>query len=123
MPSPYDCWQMSASMDATTTLPALQFGRTDMRITRVGFGSWAVGGDWAVGWGSQDDHDSMAAIRHAVARGGNWIDTAAIYGLGHSEEVVAAALAGIAPSERPYVFTKCGLIGDVTDRNAMPKQI
>ncbi|HYZ22986.1 MAG TPA: aldo/keto reductase [Rhodopila sp.] len=94
-----------------------------MRITRVGFGSWAVGGDWAVGWGSQDDRDSIAAIRHAVAHGVNWIDTAAIYGLGHSESVVGAALALIPRSERPYVFTKCGLIGNPNNPRAMPKQI
>jgi aryl-alcohol dehydrogenase-like predicted oxidoreductase len=94
-----------------------------MYITRVGFGSWAVGGDWAVGWGNQDDRDSVNAIRHAVARGINWIDTAAIYGLGHSEEIVATALSAIPQSERPYVFTKCGLIGDPNDRNAMPKQV
>jgi aryl-alcohol dehydrogenase-like predicted oxidoreductase len=94
-----------------------------MRITRVGFGAWAIGGDWAVGWGSQDDRDSIAAIRHAVARGINWIDTAAIYGLGHSEEVVAEALSAIPRSERPYVFTKCGLIPDPADRAALPRQI
>src|ERR1700693_5212797 len=94
---------------------------TDMWITRVGFGAWAIGGDWAVGWGSQDDRDSVAAIRHAVSRGINWIDTAAIYGLGHSEEVVAAALSDIPRGERPYVFTKCGLIGDPANPNAGPK--
>jgi aryl-alcohol dehydrogenase-like predicted oxidoreductase len=94
-----------------------------MSITRVGFGSWAVGGDWAVGWGSQDDEDSVAAIRHAVSRGINWIDTAAIYGLGHSEEVVAAALADIPREERPYVFTKCGLIADPGDRKVLPRQV
>src|SRR5271166_4530233 len=99
-------------MARDSILPVRQLGRTDMRITRVGFGSWAVGGDWAVGWGSQDDKDSVAAIRHAVACGVNWIDTAAIYGLGHSESVVCAALADIPRGERPYVFTKCGLIGD-----------
>ncbi len=104
-------------------LPARQLGTTDMKITRVGFGSWAVGGDWAVGWGSQDDTDSVAAIRRAVGRGINWIDTAAIYGLGHSEEVVASALADIPRGERPYVFTKCGLIPDPTDRNALPRQV
>jgi aryl-alcohol dehydrogenase-like predicted oxidoreductase len=108
---------------ATTALPTVPFGRTDMHITRVGFGSWAVGGDWAVGWGSQDDKDSVAAIRHAVELGVNWIDTAAIYGLGHSEEVVAEALSGIPQNDRPQVFTKCGLIGDTGDRNAMPKQM
>jgi aryl-alcohol dehydrogenase-like predicted oxidoreductase len=106
-----------------SALPLRQLGMTDMRITRVGFGSWAVGGDWAVGWGSQDDKDSVAAIRHGVARGINWIDTAAIYGLGHSEEVVATALAGIPRSERPYVFTKCGLIPDAADPKALPRQV
>ena len=110
-------------MTMHSSLPVRRLGRTDMRVTRVGFGSWAVGGDWAVGWGSQDDRDSIAAIRHAVARGVNWIDTAAIYGLGHSEEVVAAALAELPQSERPYVFTKCGLIPDPADRNASPSQV
>jgi len=110
-------------MTQDNSLPLRQLGRTDMRITRVGFGSWAVGGDWAVGWGDQDDQDSVAAIRHAVERGVNWIDTAAIYGLGHSEEVVAAALEGIPKSRRPYVFTKCGLVADATDRRKGPKQV
>jgi aryl-alcohol dehydrogenase-like predicted oxidoreductase len=71
----------------------------------------------------QDDRDSVAAIRHAVACGVNWIDTAAIYGLGHSEEVVATALAGIPQGERPYLFTKCGLIPDPVDSDALPKQV
>ena len=110
-------------MARNNSLPVRQLGLTDMHITRVGFGSWAVGGDWAVGWGSQDDGDSVAAIRHAVARGINWIDTAAIYGLGHSEEVVASALSAIPRSERPYVFTKCGLLGDPANRAAMPRQV
>ena len=114
---------MDMHIHATETLPTVRFGRTDMHITRVGFGSWAVGGDWAVGWGSQDDRDSIAAIRHAVSRGINWIDTAAIYGLGHSEEVVAAALSDIPRGERPYVFTKCGLIGDPANPNVEPKQV
>jgi aryl-alcohol dehydrogenase-like predicted oxidoreductase len=105
------------------SLPVRRLGRTDMQITRVGFGSWAVGGEWAVGWGRQDDDDSIAAIRHAVARGVNWIDTAAIYGLGHSEEVVAAALAEIPKSERPYVFTKCGLVPDPANRDALPRNV
>ena len=103
-------------------LPAVPFGRTDMRITRVGFGSWAVGGgDWAVGWGHQEDADSIAAIRRAVRLGVNWIDTAAVYGLGHSEEVVAEALADIPASERPLVFTKCGLTWG-EDRAASPSR-
>jgi aryl-alcohol dehydrogenase-like predicted oxidoreductase len=110
-------------MAKLSNLATRRLGTTDMWITRVGFGSWAVGGDWAVGWGSQDDKDSVAAIRHAVSRGINWIDTAAIYGLGHSEEVVAAALADIPREERPYVFTKCGLIADPTDRKALPRQV
>jgi aryl-alcohol dehydrogenase-like predicted oxidoreductase len=76
-----------------------------------------------VGWGSQDDSASIAAIRRAVARGVNWIDTAAIYGLGHSEEIVAAALAPISESERPYVFTKCGQIPDLANRSALPKRV
>jgi aryl-alcohol dehydrogenase-like predicted oxidoreductase len=105
------------------SLPVRRLGRTDMHITRVGFGSWAVGGDWAVGWGSQDDRESVAAIRRAVARGINWIDTAAIYGLGHSEEIVSSALSGISPRERPYIFTKCGLIPASADRAASPKQV
>jgi aryl-alcohol dehydrogenase-like predicted oxidoreductase len=105
-------------------LATRQLGRTDMRITRVGFGAWAIGGaDWAVGWGAQDDRDSIAAIRHAVRHGINWIDTAAIYGLGHSEEVVRQALADIPTSERPYVFTKCGLVWDEHDRKALPRQV
>lgn len=106
------------------TLPTRPFGRTDMAITRVGFGAWAIGGpDWAVGWGAQDDRDSIAAIRHAVERGVNWIDTAAIYGLGRSEEVVRRALADIPADMRPYVFTKCGLVWDENDRKAMPRRV
>jgi aryl-alcohol dehydrogenase-like predicted oxidoreductase len=87
-----------------------QLGRTDLHITAIGFGAWAIGGEWRFGWGPQDDADSIAAIRQAVARGMNWIDTAPAYGLGHSEEVVARALADIPTAERPYVFTKCTLV-------------
>lgn len=105
-------------------LPKVRLGRTHMEITRVGFGAWAIGGpDWAVGWGAQDDKESIAAIRHAVDRGINWIDTAAAYGLGHSEEIVRRALQAIPLSERPFVFTKCGLIGDAQNRTAMPARI
>jgi aryl-alcohol dehydrogenase-like predicted oxidoreductase len=88
-------------------LKTTPLGETGMDITRVGFGAWAVGGggyEW--GWGAQDDEDSVAAIHHAVDLGVNWIDTAAQYGFGHSEEVVGRALAG--REERPYVFTKGG---------------
>jgi aryl-alcohol dehydrogenase-like predicted oxidoreductase len=88
-----------------------RLGRTDLEITTVGFGAWAVGGGgWAYGWGPQEDSQSVAAIRHAVSLGVNWIDTAAIYGLGHSEEVVGRALREMPASERPFVFTKCGLV-------------
>lgn len=87
-----------------------RLGRTDMEITRVGFGAWAIGGGgWANAWGAQDDDESVAAIRHAVERGVNWIDTAAIYGHGHSEDVTARALKDIPEADRPLVFTKGGL--------------
>lgn len=95
-----------------TTLTTAPLGRTGLQITRVGLGAWAIGGPWAFGWGAQDDEDSVAAIREAVAQGINWIDTAAVYGLGHSEEVVGRAVAGLPEDERPYVFTKCGMVWD-----------
>jgi aryl-alcohol dehydrogenase-like predicted oxidoreductase len=92
-----------------TTLETRRLGTTDLHITPIGFGAWAIGGgDWKFGWGAQDDAQSVAAIRRALDRGVNWIDTAAAYGFGHSEEIVAKALDGLA--ERPYVFTKCGLV-------------
>jgi aryl-alcohol dehydrogenase-like predicted oxidoreductase len=99
-----------------TTLPVRPLGTTDMKITRVGFGAWATGGGgWAYGWGPQDDDESIAAINHALERGVNWIDTAAVYGLGHSEKVVGRVLKGRSEAERPYVFTKCGLVWDTAD--------
>ena len=92
-----------------TRMVTTPLGRTGMEITRVGFGAWALGGgDWEFGWGSQDDEQSVAAIHHALEAGVNWIDTAAAYGFGHSEEVVGTALAGL--PERPYVFTKASLL-------------
>lgn len=92
-------------------LDTRRLGNTDMMITPIGFGAWAIGGGgWASGWGPQDDNESIAAIHKALDLGINWIDTAAVYGLGHSEEVVARALDGI--SDRPYIFTKCGLVWD-----------
>jgi aryl-alcohol dehydrogenase-like predicted oxidoreductase len=84
-----------------------RFGQTGMEITPIGFGSWAIGGNT---WGPQDDEEAVGAIRRSVELGMNWIDTAAVYGLGHSEELVARALKGV--SERPYVFTKCSLVWD-----------
>jgi aryl-alcohol dehydrogenase-like predicted oxidoreductase len=99
-------------------------GRTGMEVTRVGFGAWAIGGaGWAFGWGTQDDDDSVLAIRHALDRGVNWIDTAAVYGLGHSEEVVAPALRDVPAADRPFVFTKCGLVWDENDREAPPRRV
>jgi aryl-alcohol dehydrogenase-like predicted oxidoreductase len=107
-----------------TTLTTRRLGATDMEITTVGFGAWAIGGgDWVFGWGPQDDAESIATIRHAAERGINWIDTAAVYGLGHSEEIVRQALEEIPAAERPYVFTKCGLVWDERDRMASPKQV
>jgi aryl-alcohol dehydrogenase-like predicted oxidoreductase len=92
-----------------TQLPTAQLGRTGLQITRVGFGAWALGGGgWEHGWGPQDDDESIAAIHHALDQGINWIDTAAAYGFGHSEQVVGRALDGL--RERPYVFTKCSLL-------------
>ena len=90
-----------------------QLGASDLHITPIGFGAWAIGGpDYAFGWGPQDDEESVAAIRKAVDTGINWIDTAAVYGLGHSERVVARALKELGSSRRPYVFTKCSLVWD-----------
>ncbi len=87
-----------------------------MDITRVGFGAWAIGGGgWSFAWGAQDDDESLAAMRHAVERGVNWIDTAAVYGLGHSEELVGRLLRDYSKSDRPFVFTKCGLVWDESD--------
>jgi aryl-alcohol dehydrogenase-like predicted oxidoreductase len=89
-----------------------KLGNSDLHITRVGYGAWAIGGSgWQFAWGSQDDNESIAAIHRALELGVNWIDTAAVYGLGHSEEVVGRALREWRGS-RPYVFTKCGLRGD-----------
>ncbi|MBF8192999.1 aldo/keto reductase [Nonomuraea sp. K274] len=92
-----------------------------MDLSRTGFGSWAIGGaGWRWSWGGQNDSDSIAAIRYAVEHGVNWIDTAAVYGHGHSEEVVGKAVAGLA--EAPYVFTKAGLVWDPDDPAASPRR-
>lgn len=89
-------------------------GNSDLQITRVGYGAWAVGGSgWQFGWGSQDDNDSIAAIRRALELGINWIDTAAVYGLGHSEDVVGRAIEGLT-REDIIVATKCGRVPDET---------
>lgn len=87
-----------------------QLGNSDMQITPIGFGAWAIGGGgWAYGWGSQDDNESIGAIQRALDLGINWIDTAPIYGLGRSEQVVARAIKG---RTKPYLFTKCAMLWD-----------
>jgi aryl-alcohol dehydrogenase-like predicted oxidoreductase len=93
----------------TNSIRTKKLGSSDMHLTPIGIGAWAIGGGgWAFGWGPQDDNDSIAAIHAALDRGINWIDTAAVYGLGHSEEVVARALKDRSP--KPYVFTKCARV-------------
>jgi aryl-alcohol dehydrogenase-like predicted oxidoreductase len=90
-----------------------QLGKSDLTITRVGIGAWAIGGgQWEFAWGAQDDAQSIAAIRAGLDLGVNWIDTAAVYGLGHSETVVGRAVQGL--RGRPYIFTKCSLVWDET---------
>jgi aryl-alcohol dehydrogenase-like predicted oxidoreductase len=105
------------------TLPRRQLGSSDLSITTVGFGAWAAGGgDWSFGWGPQDDRDSIAAMRRALELGVNWIDTAAVYGLGHSEEVVGRLLAELRTGSRPLVFTKGGLVWNDANRMEPPRQ-
>jgi aryl-alcohol dehydrogenase-like predicted oxidoreductase len=95
----------------TTQLDTTQLGDTGMEITRVGFGAWAIGGGgWEFGWGQPEDEESVAAIQRALELGVNWIDTAAAYGFGHSEEVVGRAVDGLGDGERPYLFTKASLV-------------
>ena len=103
-------------------LTTRQLGRNGPVVTAVGFGAWAAGGGgWAFSWGPQDDADSIAAMRRALDLGVNWIDTAAVYGLGHSEEVVGRFLVDLRPADRPLVFTKCGMVWPESDRRAMPR--
>ena len=101
-------------------LPARPLGASGMEITTVGLGTWAFG---RFGWGQQDDQDSIAAIRQAVEDGINWIDTAAVYGLGHAEEIVAKALDGIPADDRPYVFTKVGVTWDPANHAAPTRHV
>jgi aryl-alcohol dehydrogenase-like predicted oxidoreductase len=94
-------------------LQKVRFGKTDLEITPVGFGAWAIGGTgWRGAWGHQDGDEAIGAIRRAVELEINWVDTAAVYGLGHSEELVARALKGFSDADRPYVFTKSSLLWD-----------
>jgi aryl-alcohol dehydrogenase-like predicted oxidoreductase len=101
----------TTAQSATTTLTTKTLGNSDLAITAIGFGAWAIGGgDWQFSWGHQEDTDSVEAIQRALELGINWIDTAAIYGLGHSEEVVAKALDS--STHKPYIFTKCSMRWD-----------
>lgn len=90
-----------------------KLGNTDLELTTIGLGSWAIGGSWLFGWGGQDDSDSMETIFEAMDNGINWIDTAAIYGHGHSEEIVGKAVKQM--SQKPIIATKCGLTWSRTD--------
>ena len=95
-------------MATTASLPLRKLGNSDLQLTPIGFGAWAIGGgNWEFAWGPQDDSESITAIHRALDHGINWIDTAAIYGLGHSEEVVAKALK--TTSHKPLIFTKCSM--------------
>jgi aryl-alcohol dehydrogenase-like predicted oxidoreductase len=94
------------------TMELKPLGNSDLKITPVGLGAWAMGGDGVFGWGPQDDAESVAAIHRSVERGINWIDTAAIYGMGHSERVVTQALKEMGSSQKPLVFTKCSIVWD-----------
>jgi aryl-alcohol dehydrogenase-like predicted oxidoreductase len=105
------------------SLPKRPLGSSGVEITTVGFGSWAIGGGgWTYSWGPQDDAASIATMRHAWELGITWIDTAAVYGLGHSEEVVGRFLRELPASQRPLVFTKCGLVWDERNPMAEPKR-
>lgn len=105
-------------------LPRRTLGLSTLEITTVGFGTWALGGgNWAFSWGPQDDAVSLQTMRHTIELGVNWIDTAAGYGLGHSEELVGRFLHELSPSERPFVFTKCGLLWDRNKPNEPARRI
>jgi aryl-alcohol dehydrogenase-like predicted oxidoreductase len=105
-------------MTMATHLPTRPLGKTGFKVTRLGIGAWAMGGNM---WGPQDDAESDAAIRHAVDLGINWIDTAAAYGVGHSEEVIGRTLKALPADRRPLVFTKGGVIRDANGQN--PRRI
>jgi aryl-alcohol dehydrogenase-like predicted oxidoreductase len=109
---------------ASSPLPTRPLGKTGMNITRLGLGTWSIGGpNWAFGWGAQDDEVSLATIRRALELGVNWIDTSAVYGLGHAEEVVCRVLRDIPRAERPYVFSKGSLVWDESDHSIPPRRV
>jgi len=111
-------------LQAIMRLPTRRLGKSDMDITRVGFGTRAGGsGGWAFSWGTQDDNESVAAICLDGEAGANWAGTAAVHGLGHSEEVVGRALSGLAPEDPPYVFTKCRPVWDETDAHRPARRV
>src|ERR1700674_4322281 len=104
--------RMNPNLIRRIAMQTKQLGNSDLQITAVGYGAWAIGGSgWQFAWGSQDDNESISALHRALELGVNWIDTAAVYGLGHPEEVVGRALKDWG-GPRPYVFTKCGLRWD-----------
>jgi hypothetical protein len=105
---PHDVFELVRVMTPAASPTLRTLGNSDLHITPIGFGAWAIGGgDWQYGWGAQDDDDSIAAIHRALDLGINWIDTAAVYGLGHSEEMVGRAVKSSA--HKPYIFTKCSM--------------
>src|SRR5690606_38070977 len=119
-PEPLRCERKKTNMSTTRA-----FGDTGMNLTPLGLGTWVMAGaGWEYSWGATEDADSIAAIRHAVSSGLNWLDTAPAYGLGHAEELVGRALADIPESDRPYIFTKTGLIwGEGDDRSGPPRRV
>src|SRR5436305_10698887 len=123
-------WHQKKEVLKEIEMQTRKLGNSDLHITPVGYGAWAIGGSgWQFAWGSQDDNDSIEAIHRALEQGVNWIDTAAVYGLGHSEEVVARALKSWS-GPRPYIFTKCALRWDsdgqvrkVLSRNSIREEV
>ena len=108
----------------TSLMPTRRLGRTDLEISVVGLGTWAIGGaDWRYGLGPQDDEVSISTIHAAVDAGINWVDTAASYGFGHSEEVVGRAVRRLPPADRPYLFTKCGVLWTDESREEEPRRV
>ena len=103
------------------TLPTRSIGPSGLELSRIGLGAWAIGGlGWEHAWGAQDDDDSIATVRRAVELGVTWIDTAPVYGHGHSERVIGRALADLPEADRPLVFTKAGVLWDPQDHDAPP---